>query len=95
MANVDSKNFGEINVGEIITLKSSSNYSYVEIKFCSAENYNACVVKCANVFCGSSFSCVKLYGRIRFWEKNCNVNCDVNSTCACTIFISKYNKFIE
>ena len=33
MANPDSKNFGEINVGEMLTLKSASNYNCVEIKF--------------------------------------------------------------
>ena len=37
MANPDLRNFGEINVGEILTLKSASNYNYVE-------NWNLCVV---------------------------------------------------
>ena len=31
LANADSKNFGEINVGEMITLKNASNYNYVEM----------------------------------------------------------------
>ena len=33
LANPDSKNFGEINVGKMLALKSASNYNYVEIKF--------------------------------------------------------------
>ena len=33
LANPDLKNFGEINVGEMLTLKSASNYNYVEINF--------------------------------------------------------------
>ena len=33
LVNADTKNFGEINVSKMITLKSASNYNYVEIKF--------------------------------------------------------------
>ena len=36
LANPDLRNFGEINVGEMLTLKSASNYNYVE-------NWNLCV----------------------------------------------------
>ena len=37
--NPDLRNFGEINIGEMLTLKSASNYNYVE-------NWNLCVVVC-------------------------------------------------
>ena len=43
LANRDLRNFGEINVGKMLTLKSVSNYNYVE-------NWNICVVMCVKPY---------------------------------------------